>query len=157
MANINSYPKATAKVNDLVLGTSVPADNTNDQPKTRNFSVSDINALAPGSIAGSKAYIARWTQASTQAPAPIEIYNNTGATFTWTRTGTGTYKITASSAVFTADKTFYNIQGAGTGGASQIVQPTNLNTTEATYRQIATSSGATQDGNSGWVEIRIYP
>ena len=47
MANINSYPKTTAKADDLLLGTSVPADNTNDDPKTRNFSVSDVNALAP--------------------------------------------------------------------------------------------------------------
>ena len=85
------------------------------------------------------------------------MFNNTGATFTWTRTGIGTYKITASSAVFTANKTFYNIQGAGSGGASQIVQPTTLTTAEAFFRQIATSTGATQDGNSGWVEIRIYP
>ena len=108
-------------------------------------------------LAGGTGYIASWTQTSTLAPVPIEMFNNTGATFTWTRTGIGTYKITASSAVFTANKTFYNIQGTGSGGASQIVQPTSLTTAEAFFRQIATSTGATQDGNSGWVEIRIYP
>ena len=153
MAIINSYPTATPTGSDLLIGT----DTSTTPNSTKTFSVDSINALAPTSVAGSKAYIARWTQASTQAPAPIEIYNNTGATFTWTRTGQGTYKITASSAVFTADKTFYNIQGAGSLAASQIVQPTSINTTEALYRQIDVNSGATVDGNSGWVEIRIYP
>jgi hypothetical protein len=152
MAIINSYPTVTPTGSDLIIGT----DTSTTPNSTKTFSVDSINALAPTSVAGSKAYVARWTQASTQAPAPIEIYNNTGATFTWTRTGQGTYKITASSAVFTADKTFYNIQGAGTAAASQIVQPTSLNTTEATYRQISVNTGATTDGNNGWVEIRIY-
>lgn len=47
MANINSYPKATAKTSDLLLGTSTPAAGTDDKPMTRNFGVSDITALAP--------------------------------------------------------------------------------------------------------------
>jgi hypothetical protein len=152
MAIINSYPTITPKSGDLVLIT----DTSTEGNPTKTATVSSINALSPNSIAGTTAYIAQWTQATTNNPVPVEIFNNTGATFTWTRTGIGTYKITASSAVFTADKTFYNIQGAGSAAASQIVQPTSINTTEATYRQIAASTGATQDGNSGWLEIRIY-
>jgi hypothetical protein len=152
MSIINSYPTITPKSGDLVLIT----DTSTEGNPTKTATVSSINALSPNSIAGTTAYIAQWTQATTNNPVPVEIFNNTGATFTWTRTGIGTYKITASSAVFTADKTFYNIQGAGSAAASQIVQPTSINTTEATYRQIAASTGATQDGNSGWLEIRIY-
>lgn len=123
--------------------------------KKHVYKMSDIVETV-SSTSGKKAYIAKWSQTGSSAPTPTEIFNNTGATFTWTRTGTGIYKITASSAVFTADKTFYNIQGAGTGAASQIVQPTNINTTEATYRQIDVTNGATADGNNGWVELRIY-
>jgi lipopolysaccharide export system protein LptC len=123
--------------------------------KKHVYKMSDIVETV-SSTSGKKAYIAKWSQTGSSAPTPTEIFNNTGATFTWTRTVQGTYKITASSAVFTADKTFYNIQGAGSAAASQIVQPTSINTTEATYRQIAASTGATQDGNSGWLEIRIY-
>ena len=37
MANTRSYPKATAKSDDLVLGTSMSAANSNDDPKTVNF------------------------------------------------------------------------------------------------------------------------
>ena len=154
MANINSYPKATAKANDLVLGTSVPADNTNEQPKTRNFSVSEIAGLGPSSVAGAKAYIASFDQTSTDAPVVTEIYNNTGATFTWTRTNTGRYSVTASSAVLTENKTFYNIQGSGKSAAQQIIQPTSLSTTVATYRQV--SGNNYSDGNRGWLELRIY-
>jgi len=88
---------------------------------------------------------------------PTEIYNNTGATFTWTRVNQGNYLITASSAVFTASKTFYNVQGVGTLAATQIVQPSSINTTEARYRAVDVSTGATADTNSGWIEIRVYP
>jgi len=156
MAIINSYPTIAPTNNDLVL----IVDTSEDGNPTKTATVDSINALAPTSVAGSKAYVAQWTQTGSGVgdhPVPVEIYNNTGATFAWTRTGQGTYKITASSAVFTADKTFYNIQGAGSLAASQIVQPTSINTTEAFYRQIDVNSGATVDGNSGWVEIRIYP
>jgi hypothetical protein len=152
MAIINSYPTATPTGSDLILGTDVSVEGN----PTKTFTVNSINALAPTSVAGSKAYVAKWSQTGSSAPTPTEIYNNTGATFTWTRISQGNYKITASSAVFTTDKTFYNIQGAGTLAASQIVQPTNINTTEATYRQIDVTTGATVDGNNGWVEIRIY-
>jgi len=49
MANINSYPKATAKTSDLLLGTSTPAAGTDDKPMTRNFSISSVLGLAnPG-------------------------------------------------------------------------------------------------------------
>lgn len=47
MANIRSYPNATVKSSDLILGTSTPLPNTNDNPKTVNFSVSDVIALVP--------------------------------------------------------------------------------------------------------------
>ena len=39
MANTISYPKATAKSDDLILGTSMPLPNSNDDPRTVNFSV----------------------------------------------------------------------------------------------------------------------
>lgn len=46
MANTRSYPSATAKSDDLILGTSMPLPNTNDDPRTVNFSVSDVITLA---------------------------------------------------------------------------------------------------------------
>jgi hypothetical protein len=154
MATINSYPTATPTGSDLIIGT----DTSTTPNSTKTFTIDSINALAPTSVAGATAYIASWTQTGSTPgnPVPVEIFNNTGATFTWARTDTGRYSITASSAVFTADKTFYNIQGAGNSAETQFVQPTNISTTVALYRQI-TTSGSYSDGNSGWVEIRIHP
>jgi len=114
-----------------------------------------VDSVAPG-VAGTTGYIASWTQASTSAPVPVEIFNNTGATFTWARTGPGQYTITASSAVFTTNKTFYNIQGAGTSAPDNFTQPTSITTTIASYRHID-DLGGYLDGNSGWLEIRVYP
>ena len=45
MAIANSYPMGTPKSGDLLLGTSVPALNTNEKPTTRNFGVDDVATL----------------------------------------------------------------------------------------------------------------
>ena len=49
MAIAQAYPLGTPKTNDLIVGTSIPAANTNENPKTVNFSVGDIVGLAPNS------------------------------------------------------------------------------------------------------------
>jgi|TARA_B110000967_G_scaffold124166_1_gene126843 hypothetical protein len=54
MAIANSYPLGTPKLEDLLLGTSVPKAGTNHKPKTRNFSVSDVIALATGTLLQAK-------------------------------------------------------------------------------------------------------
>lgn len=151
MAIINSYPTVTPTTGDLVIGTDV----STTPNSTKTFTVGSINALSPNSVAGKTAYIAQWTQTTTNDPVPVEIFNNTGATFTWARTGPGQYTITASSAVFTTNKTFYNIQGAGTSAPDNFTQPTSITTTIASYRHI-NDLGGYIDGNSGWLEIRIY-
>lgn len=50
-------------------------------------------------------YQAFLSQSGTGAPVATEFNNDLGATFTWARTGAGTYTITASAAVFTSGKT----------------------------------------------------
>lgn len=47
MAIAQQYPLGTPKTNDLLVGTSIPDPNTNDDPITKNFSVSDVIALVP--------------------------------------------------------------------------------------------------------------
>jgi len=46
MAIVNSYPIGTPKTNDLIVGTSMPDVSTDADPITKNFSVSDVIALA---------------------------------------------------------------------------------------------------------------
>jgi len=150
MAIINSYPTVTPSGDDLVL----IVDTSVEGNPTKTATASSIASLDGSGISGKTAYIASFDQTSTDDPVATEIFNNTGATFTWTRTGLGQYQITASSPVFTADKTFYNIQGSGKSAPGQIIQPTSLTTSVASYRQV--TSGSYSDGNRGWVEIRIY-
>ncbi len=155
MAIIYTYPQTTElQNNDLLLVSKMDEEGR----PTRSISAANLaSAIETNNVAGSKAYIATWSQTGSGDPVPTEIFNNTGATFTWTRVSQGVYSIIASLAVFTASKTFYNIQGVGTLAATQIVQPTSINTAEARYRQVDVTTGATADSNSGWIEIRIYP
>ena len=91
MAQIVTYPTGTPKDGDYLIGTSVPPANSDEMPTTRNFTLANVLDLAPSSVAGKTAYIASWTQSGSTPgnPVPVEIFNNTGATFTWARTGTG--------------------------------------------------------------------
>ena len=75
MATAQAYPLGTPKINDLLVGTSIPAANTNDEPITKNFSIGDIIGLAPGSsIISSKVAVtgARLATISTNALKIIE-------------------------------------------------------------------------------------
>lgn len=75
MAIAQAYPLGTPKTNDLIVGTSIPAANTNENPKTVNFSVGDIVGLASGSsIISSKVAITgdRLATISTNALKIIE-------------------------------------------------------------------------------------
>jgi hypothetical protein len=75
MAIAQAYPLGTPKTNDLLVGTSIPAANTNENPKTVNFSVGDIVGLAPSSsIISSKVAITgeRLSTISTNALKIIE-------------------------------------------------------------------------------------
>jgi len=60
MAIAQAYPLGTPKTNDLIVGTSIPAVNTNEDPKTVNFSVGDIVNLAATS-SGTTDTLPVWT------------------------------------------------------------------------------------------------
>lgn len=156
MARIPTYSTDTnISASDKLLGTD--ADNAN---ATKNFTVGELKTFVNDN--GYKSYSAKWTQQGTAAPVVTELQNNTGVTFTWARSQTGTYVVTASSAVLLSDKTFVNIQGSAYSSPpldkSIIVQPSLLenNATTLNYRAIETDTTTLVDGNSGWIEIRIY-
>ena len=73
MAIANSYPLGTPKLEDLLLGTSVPKAGTNHKPKTRNFSVSDVIALATGTLLQAKKVTITTAQLKTSGTGPINI------------------------------------------------------------------------------------
>ena len=118
MANITAYPVGTPKGTDLVVGTQVADPNIDgDTNKTRNFTVKQIAEFAniPSSYT---AYAALLTQTGTDAPVATVLYNNTSATFTWTRFGAGQYRVEANTSVFTEDKTAAVFNLGSTNGIS---------------------------------------
>lgn len=73
MANTLSYPKAAAKKDDLILGTSMPLPNTNEDPRTVNFSIAQVNGLANSpDIATAKVTVTN-AQIQTLGTVPVEI------------------------------------------------------------------------------------
>ena len=111
MAKIISYPSATPVKGDLILGTKQATVGTETNP-TKNFTVKDVVNAGLGYTV----YTALLTQTGTAAPVATILKNNTGATFTWARTSSGTYTITASGNAFINNKTIvFNNNGLSTG------------------------------------------
>ena len=145
MAIISSYPLATPNVDDYVVGTKLETQGSNINP-TKNFKIGDVVQAGVGYTA----YTALLTQAGTAAPVDTVLKNNTDYTYTWARTGPGTYTITASGNAFTNNKTlvFYNLGEY----AFSIGQPW-VRTSDAV---ITISLGGDGRITNGSFEIRIY-
>jgi hypothetical protein len=73
MANTISYPKVNAKSSDLILGTSMPLPNTNNDPRTVNFSIAQVNGLANSPDIATTAITITDAQLRTIGTAPVEI------------------------------------------------------------------------------------
>jgi hypothetical protein len=142
MAIITSYPTITPKDSDLVLlsDTSVPGN------PTKTATINSINAAGFGYTV----YTALLTQAGTAAPVATVLKNNTGATFTWARTSSGTYTVTASGNAFTSNKTivFYNL-----GDYNFAVQQPWVRTSDTV---ITIPLGGDGRITNGAFEIRVY-
>jgi len=151
MANISTYPLGTPGSGDLVPGTQKFTDENGETKNlTKNFTVSQIAAFA-NTTAAYTAYTIIFGQTGTAAPTVDQLLQNTtGATFTWARTGAGTYTITANSALFTSSKTICFLNNGGVTD-TQTIQWTRTSDTVLT---ITTSA----DGKiaKGSFEVRIY-
>ena len=155
MAIANSYPMGTPKSADLLLGTSVPAPNTDEKATTRNFSLSQVGSLINAGFAGGyTSYTAALLQAGTAAPVATVLQNTTGGTFTWSRTAAGKYKATVSNITLPANKVviFENATGdLNLGGKI-------TSTTVIDVEQFSSGGGGFADGMLAGtsIEIRIY-
>lgn len=100
-----------------------------------------------------KVYTALLTQTGTSAPVATVLENTLGATITWSYVGVGQYYATASSAVFTADKTTGILSNSSSTGINAFV---NISTTE--FNTVTTSSGVAANNElvKNMVEIRVY-
>ena len=153
MATLTAYPINSApKASDLLLGTKVPTINSDEKPITSNVTIAALAALInSGSVAGYKTYTALLTQAGTAAPVATILQNTTSETFTWTRQSAGNYTITASSALFIANKTMVFLN-AGHGYQSALPVYWER-TSDTTITLLSFSDGEIEEGS---FEIRIY-
>jgi len=86
---------------DCLIGTQKDQNGTNQTNPTKNFSVGQVVVAGLGYTA----YTALLTQTGNNAPSATILKNNTNATLTWSRVDKGDYNVTASSNLFTNNKT----------------------------------------------------
>lgn len=110
-------------------------------------------------------YQASVTQAGTSAPTAVQLANSFsgGVTFTWARTGTGTYTITASSAVFTANKTkvYFGQLNSALGYITATITSTTvitINTQVTSILSLVLTTGSVDAMMTATpVDIQVYP
>ena len=152
MATLTAYPvNNTPKASDLLLGTKVPTINSDEQPVTSNVTIASVASFANSYNLGYTVYTALLNQTGTAAPVPTILQNTTGGTFTWTRQSAGNYTITASSALFIANKTMVFLNA---GHSYQSALPIYWERTSDTTVALLTFSDG--EFTSGSFEIRIY-
>ena len=144
MAIISAYPVGTPAAGDYLVGSDITTAGTQINP-TKNFVLSDVVATGLGYTV----YTALVTQSGLTAPTDIVLKNDTGYTYTWSRTGGGTYTITASGNAFTNGKTivFYN------NGFSSWYK---ISWTRTSDTGIDIDAGGDGRITNGAFEIRIY-
>jgi len=167
MAIINSYPIGTPKTNDLLVGTSMPAVNTDADPITKNFPISSIIALASANPeVNPKVYVAELSNYAAGEVAPVAtVMKNTIGNIVWTRNGVGSYTGTLAGA-FTEDKTFLSGQAiivstlvGATGGwpNAQVINSNNVDTVSIyNYALNLTSGNNLADNMRMFLEIKVY-
>lgn len=109
-------------------------------------------------------YVSSVTQVTTGNPTATSLENDFGATtFIWARTGVGIYTVTASSAVFTANKTkiFFGPLNNALGYVSYTVTSTTvitINTTITSILSLVLTTG-NSDGlmTAQPIDIQVYP
>ena len=149
MAIISSYPTVVAEANDLLIGTKVTNTGTVINP-TKTFRVQEV----VDSALGYTSYTAGLINAGPTPPTANVLKNNTGGTFTWSRTGVGQFVVTIAG--ITVDVTKVAIFECANGDfnlGAEIINPTTIN-----VNQFASGGGGFGDimAAGTTIEFRIY-
>jgi hypothetical protein len=106
---------------------------------------------------GYKVYSALISQSGTSAPTAKVLKNNLGVTFSFSRSSAGNYLITASSDVFTVDKTAVsysiNTNGSFSNSRMYLYSIGAQFFTLETYNATTATDGVITDS---FIEIRVY-
>lgn len=149
MTKISQYPTLNnPQEDDILIGTD-----KNNSDETKNFSIGSIVNLVENGGRPYKSYTALLTQTGTNAPVATVLENTLEATITWSYVGVGQYYATASSAVFTANKTAGILSNSSSTGINAFV---NISTT--IFNTVTTLSGVASNNElfKNMVEIRVY-
>ena len=147
MPLITFTDKVDSKVSTAPIINKIVADDINQLKNGVNANETAISAISGLPYTS---LVQLLTQTGTNAPVATEVYNNTGQTFTWTRQSAGNYTITASSALFTVNKTIVFLNNGSTANVTQV--PWNR-----VGDTIVTLSLGTDDRLiNGSFEVRIY-
>tara|TARA_R110001592_G_scaffold38355_2_gene126538 strand:+ start:523 stop:1818 length:1296 start_codon:yes stop_codon:yes gene_type:complete len=153
--NVKKFETTTTGV--TVTGTQSSFSGQVTIPTTPVASTDAASKAYVDSQVGYSTYVARVSQTSTNAPVAVVISNNTGLTFTWSRTGPGAYRVTPSSA-FVVNKTWIQMTGGDVSTGTTIVTIKDIGTAFATAVNTNLINGAAADNiTAAFVEIRIYP
>lgn len=148
MAIINSYPTVTPSNSDLLL----LVDTSVEGNPTKTATVSSVSGLVNK---GYKDYVFSFTQSGANDPIVTELNNDTGLTFTFTRSSTGQFNLVPSDSLDTS-KTWAQVTGGGFGLPS-VLNIESYQTNLIVLLNIDTTTGGSVDGvNAGFVELRIY-
>jgi len=155
MAIIYSYPlQTTIDSTDLLTGTKKNATSPSQNP-TVCWTMGTLSTFIKDDILGYNVYTSLVTQAGVNNPVATELKNDTGTTFTWTRTGIGEYTITAAGPVFTNAKTIVFLNPGENEDTTTTWERINNNTIDW---KVFDSAGVEIDDSitNGAFEIRIY-
>ena len=147
MAIISAYPVGTPAAGDYLVGSDITTAGTQINP-TKNFVLSDVVATGLGYTA----YTALIFQTGANNPVDTILKNDTGATMTWARTGLGIYTCTASSPIFTANKTIVFANSGYPIGVAVV----EWERTDASTITLRMDPAADDKMVNGSFEIRIY-
>ena len=147
MAIIYSYPA----IEEISGGDLILVSDSSKKNATKSATVNQLSAY----IVSYSSYIALLTQTSTDAPVATVLSSNLTGTFTWARTGVGVYTLTASAAIFTANKTIVFLNA---GSDIPIITGERTSDTVLTVKTFDPFTAAAADAaiTNGAFEVRIY-
>jgi len=148
MAIIYSYPalKDPLASDDLLL----ISDMSKTGKPTRTVSVENVTSFVQAQASGYTVYTALLTQSGSLAPVATILQNTTGRTFVWTRSSAANYTVTASTALFTVNKTIVFVN-YGSAIANSFIRWQR--TSDTTIDLMPSSDNQFTDAS---FEIRIY-
>ncbi|NDB58168.1 hypothetical protein EB001_06960 [bacterium] len=145
---------ANKKISELTAKAAQLQDDDLVMVSDYNGSTYDTKSVTGANIRPFKTILFAITQSGTAAPTKDWSYETeVSQTFTFTRTAAGTYKITASSALFTLNKTFVTL-GSG-GNPYALYGATRLSTTVIEFYSLNVSTNVGIDNALGETNLEI--